>query len=166
MYRTVPYIVLFLILALLQIFLFDNLSISIYLCPLVYIGFIVLLPIDAPPVAVLFLALSMSVAMDWAMGAAGINTIATLPVAMLRRPLLQSVCGKEGIREGGIPSSIRLGQGGFLRYLAAMGRGTPLPVFHVGVPVLGAVVPYARPTGREQCCYGGLHLAACAAVHH
>lgn len=35
-------------------FLFDNLSISIYLCPLVYIGFIVLLPIDAPPVAVLF----------------------------------------------------------------------------------------------------------------
>ena len=62
----------------------------------------------------------MSVAMDWAMGAAGINTIATLPVAMLRRPLLQSVCGKEGIREGGIPSSIRLGQGGFLRYLAAM----------------------------------------------
>ena len=116
MYRTVPYIVLFLILALLQIFLFDNLSISIYLCPLVYIGFIVLLPIDAPPVAVLFLALSMSVAM----GAAGINTIATLPVAMLRRPLLQSVCGKEGIREGGIPSSIRLGQGGFLRYLAAM----------------------------------------------
>lgn len=120
MYRTVPYIVLFLILALLQIFLFDNLSISIYLCPLVYIGFIVLLPIDAPPVAVLFLTLSMSVAMDWAMGAAGINTIATLPVAMLRRPLLQSVCGKEGIREGGIPSSIRLGQGGFLRYLAAM----------------------------------------------
>lgn len=113
MYRTVPYIVLFLILALLQIFLFDNLSISIYLCPLVYIGFIVLLPIDAPPVAVLFLALSMSVAMDWAMGAAGINTIATLPVAMLRRPLLQSVCGKEGIREGGIPSSIRLGRADF-----------------------------------------------------
>mgnify|MGYP006966019826 CR=1 FL=1 len=116
MYRTVPYIVLFLILALLQIFLFDNLSISIYLCPLVYIG----LPIDAPPVAVLFLALSMSVAMDWAMGAAGINTVATLPVAMMRRSLLESVCGKEGIREGGIPSSIRLGRGGFLRYLAAM----------------------------------------------
>ena len=97
MYRTVPYIVLFVILALLQIFLFDNLSISIYLCPLVYIGFIILLPIDAPPVAVLFLALSMSVAMDWAMGAAGINTVATLPVAMMRRSLLESVCGKEGI---------------------------------------------------------------------
>ena len=113
MYRTVPYIVLFLILALLQIFLFDNLSISIYLCPLVYIGFIVLLPIDAPPGAVLFLALSMSVAMDWAMGAAGINTIATLPVAMLRRPLLQSVCGKEGIREGGMPASIRVGRAEF-----------------------------------------------------
>ena len=161
MYRTVPYIVLFLILALLQIFLFDNLSISIYLCPLVYIGFIVLLPIDAPPVAVLFLALSMSVAMDWAMGAAGINTIATLPVAMLRRPLLQSVCGKEGYS-----FFDPVGAGRISALPGSDGRGTPLPVFHVGVPVLGAVVPYARPTGREQCCYGGLHLAACAAVHH
>ena len=37
MYRTVPYIVLFLILALLQIFLFDNLSISIYLLSLIHI---------------------------------------------------------------------------------------------------------------------------------
>lgn len=165
MYRTVPYIVLFLILALLQIFLFDNLSISIYLCPLVYIGFIVLLPIDAPPVAVLFLALSMSVAMDWAMGAAGINTIATLPVAMLRRPLLQSVCGKED--SGGWYSFFDpVGAGRISALPGSDGRGTPLPVFHVGVPVLGAVVPYARPTGREQCCYGGLHLAACAAVHH
>lgn len=120
MYRTVPYIVLFLIVALLQIFLFDNLSISIYLCPLVYIGFIVLLPIDTPPITVLLSALLMSVAMDWAMGAAGVNTIATLPVAMLRHPLLQSICGKEGIREGGIPSPIRLGRGAFLRYLVTM----------------------------------------------
>ena len=113
LYRLIPYF------GPVQIFLFDNLSISIYLCPLVYIGFIVLLPIDAPPVAVLFLALSMSVAMDWAMGAAGINTIATLPVAMLRRPLLQSVCGRRD--SGGWYSFFDpVGAGRFLRYLAAM----------------------------------------------
>lgn len=113
------YIVLFLILALLQIFLFDNLSISIYLCPLVYIGFIVLLPIDAPPVAVLFLALSMSVAMDWAMGQRG-----SIRSLRFRSPCCAgrfcSLSAVRRIREGGIPSSIRLGQGGFLRYLAAM----------------------------------------------
>ena len=119
MYRTVPYIVLFLILALLQIFLFDNLSISIYLCPLVYIGFIVCC--DRRSAGCSAFSGFVDVRCDGlGDGGSGINTIATLPVAMLRRPLLQSVCGKEGIREGGIPSSIRLGQGGFLRYLAAM----------------------------------------------
>ncbi len=34
---------------LLQVFLFDNLSISIYLNPLVYVAFVALLPLDTPP---------------------------------------------------------------------------------------------------------------------
>ena len=36
MHRTLPYISLFVVTVLLQVFLFDNLSISIYLNPLVY----------------------------------------------------------------------------------------------------------------------------------
>ena len=40
MYRTLPYLGLFAAAALLQVFLFDNLTISIYLNPLVYIVFI------------------------------------------------------------------------------------------------------------------------------
>ena len=43
MYRTLPYLALFAATVLLQVFLFDNLSISVYLNPLVYIAFIVLL---------------------------------------------------------------------------------------------------------------------------
>ena len=43
MYRTLPYLGLFAAVALLQVFLFDNLTISIYLNPLVYIVFIALL---------------------------------------------------------------------------------------------------------------------------
>lgn len=53
MYRTLPYLGLFAAVALLQVFLFDNLTISIYLNPLVYIVFIALLPLDTPPAAVL-----------------------------------------------------------------------------------------------------------------
>lgn len=49
MYRTLPYLGLFAAAALLQVFLFDNLTISIYLNPLVYIVFIALLPLDTPP---------------------------------------------------------------------------------------------------------------------
>lgn len=120
MYRVYPYIVLFVALALLQVFLFDNLSISVYLSPLVYVAFVVLLPIDVRPSVALLAALATGVAMDWTMGGAGINTIATLPLALLRRPLLRSICGEENIREGGIPSPERLGRGSFLRYLVAM----------------------------------------------
>ena len=43
MHRTLPYISLFVVTVLLQVFLFDNLSISIYLNPLVYVAFVALL---------------------------------------------------------------------------------------------------------------------------
>ena len=49
MHRTLPYISLFVVTVLLQVFLFDNLSISIYLNPLVYVAFVALLPLDTPP---------------------------------------------------------------------------------------------------------------------
>ena len=65
MYRTLPYLGLFAAVALLQVFLFDNLTISIYLNPLVYIGFIALLPLDTPPAAVLGAGLALGVTMDF-----------------------------------------------------------------------------------------------------
>ena len=68
MYRTLPYLALFAATVLLQVFLFDNLSISVYLNPLVYIAFIVLLPLDTPPVVLLGAGLALGVTMDGAMG--------------------------------------------------------------------------------------------------
>ena len=62
MYRTLPYLGLFAAAALLQVFLFDNLTISIYLNPLVYIVFIALLPLDTPPAAVLGAGLALGTA--------------------------------------------------------------------------------------------------------
>ena len=50
MYRIYPFVILFLTTALLQVFLFDNLSVSIYLDPLVYVAFVLLLPLDIRPV--------------------------------------------------------------------------------------------------------------------
>ena len=117
MYRTLPYLGLFAAAALLQVFLFDNLTISIYLNPLVYIVFIALLPLDTPPAAVLGAGLALGVTMDFAMGAAGINTIATLLIAFLRPTLAGMICGRDNVREGGIPSSARLGERKLITYL-------------------------------------------------
>ena len=98
MYRTLPYLGLFAAAALLQVFLFDNLTISIYLNPLVYIVFIALLPLDTPPAAVLGAGLALGVTMDFAMGAAGINTIATLLIAFLRPTLIGMLYGRENAK--------------------------------------------------------------------
>ncbi len=120
MHRILPYILLFAVVTLLQIFLFDNLELSVYLAPLVYLAFVLLLPIELSGFASLLLALGVGVVMDATMGAAGINTIATLPVAMVRRPLLTLLCGRENVRDGGVPSEERLGRGTFLRYTVAL----------------------------------------------
>lgn len=120
MYRTIPYLGLFAAAVLLQVFLFDNLSISVYLNPLVYIIFIALLPLDAQPVTLLGAGLVLGATMDFAMGAAGINTVATLPVAFLRPTLAGMICGRENVREGGIPSPGRLGSRKFFIYLLTL----------------------------------------------
>lgn len=120
MHRAFPYILLFAVAVLLQVFLFNNLTLSVYFNPLVYLVFLLLLPMETPPVGVLFAALVMGVTMDWTMGAAGLNTAATLPVALVRLRLLQTIGGRENIRLGGIPSPMRLGAGNFLRYVVVL----------------------------------------------
>ena len=110
MHRTLPYLALFAVVVLLQVFLFDNLSISIYLNPLVYVAFIVLL----------LSGLATGVTMDLAMGAAGVNTIATLLIAFTRPTLLGLLYPRDDIREGGIPSTGRLGNRVFLNYLIVL----------------------------------------------
>lgn len=117
MYRMVPYLLLFAATVLLQVFFFDNLSASIYLAPLVYIAFVALLPLDTPPAGVLLGGLVLGVVIDWAMGTAGINTIAAVLAAFLRPYLLRLICRRDDTREEGIPSAERLGKGVFLNYL-------------------------------------------------
>lgn len=117
MYRIVPYILLFVATMLLQIFLFDNLVISIYFNPLVYIAFILLLPLELSHISLLGLGLMTGLAMDSVMGSSGLNTLATLPVAFLRPWLVGLFCNREDAREGGVPSQSRFGTHKFVKYL-------------------------------------------------
>lgn len=116
MYRIFEYTIFFIALLLLQVFLFNNLDLSVFINPIVYIAFIVLLPMKTKPVVMLLLGLMMGVSMDLMMGTAGLNTIATLITAYMRRPVMMLMIGKEAVGEGGIPGSSVLGTGKFLRY--------------------------------------------------
>lgn len=120
MFRFYPYLILFAATVLLQIFLFDNLSISLYLTPLVYVAFIALLPLDTSGIVLLGAGLAMGVTMDFAMGAAGVNTIATLLIAFLRPWIVSLLYGRDNAREGGTPSPERMGRRVFLDYLIVL----------------------------------------------
>ncbi len=117
MHRTITYLLLFIFTVLFQVFLFDNLSVSMYLNPLIYIAFVALLPLDESPLMTLAAALMMGITMDYTMGTAGLNVIVTLPVAYFRSTLLSLTYRQEDMREGGIPSVERMGMVAFLKYI-------------------------------------------------
>lgn len=120
MYRLIEYTILFLVMVILQVFLFSRVGISVYVNPLVYVAFIVLLPMEIAGALLLLVALLMGVSMDFFMGTAGINTIATLFVAFCRPAVLNLMIGKDEIMAGGVPNVNLLGIKKFFRYATVM----------------------------------------------
>jgi rod shape-determining protein MreD len=120
MHRAGYYILLFVVTALLQTFFFNHLELWSCFAPMVYMAFVVMLPLNAPSIVVLLLGLAMGVTMDLTMGTVGLNTIATLAAAYLRRPVLNLILGTEIVRDGGLPSVARMGQRQFWQYLVIM----------------------------------------------
>ena len=110
MYRIFPYIALFVVTILVQVFLLDNLSISIYFAPMIYLALLLLLPLDMPHIGLLAAGLVTGWMMDGTMGTDGLNVIATLPVAFLRPWIIGLFYTREDPREGGIPSAARFGK--------------------------------------------------------
>ncbi len=120
MHRITPYATLFVVVSLLQILFFNNLGVSVYLSPLIYIVFIFLLPLQMSHFVTLMLGLLMGVTMDIFMGTGGINTIATLAVAFLRPYLLGVITKVDVVAGGGVPSDVLLGQRVFITYLVSI----------------------------------------------
>ncbi len=84
MYRVSTYILLYFVVMLLQIFIFNNITISIMLTPLIYIAFLLFLPLRTSQFATLFIGAFLGITADVVTGMAGVNTIATLFVAYIR----------------------------------------------------------------------------------
>lgn len=114
------YILLFLTAVLLQLFVFDPIHVWMYFSPLVYVAFIILLPMNTMPVIVLALGLLLGVTMDFFSGMGGLHTIVTLFTAYIRRFVMAFTLGREYTDEGGIPSVKSLGGDKFMRYAAFM----------------------------------------------
>ena len=120
MYRFLEYGIFFIILVLLQVFLFDNLNLGLYVRPLVYIAFIILLPFKTGAAAAILCGLAIGGAMDLLSGGDGLNIIASVATGLFRTAALRMTTTGDTIREGGSPSAHSMGAGSFLGYCSVM----------------------------------------------
>lgn len=116
MHRILEYTLFFVLLVSLQVLLFDNVNLSVYLYPLVYIGFILLLPMNTLPIVVLLLGCFMGIVLDFFTGSAGLHTISTVFVSFIRPYILYFTVGADEVRDGGLPIPLRIGFSRFLAY--------------------------------------------------
>lgn len=120
MIRNLIYAGIFLTLVLLQVFLFDNIALSVYFHPLIYIAFIIILPLDMRPVWVLLLSALMGLTIDVATGQAGLNVISTTALGFMRTAIVGLICGRSMGFDDTIPSLHRFTTKNLIGYIVAM----------------------------------------------
>ncbi|MEZ7837852.1 MAG: rod shape-determining protein MreD [Flavobacteriales bacterium] len=96
MNKTLTHIIRFFSLVAFQVFFLNNVQISGYLNPYVYILFIMLLPPKLPKAMVLILGFGMGLTMDIFADSYGIHTAATVLLAYIRPNILALVSIKGG----------------------------------------------------------------------
>ena len=116
MYRIFEYTVLFVVVVLLQVFLFDNMRIGLFLNPFAYLAFIILLPVEVKGYTLLLLAALTGVAVDFLTGIAGLSTISIVFASFWRPALLKFFLSDDDMDEGGVPNIRKMGVGKFIKY--------------------------------------------------
>ncbi len=114
------YILLLLATTVIQALIFNNMTLGLSLLPLVYIVFIILLPIQTAQIEMLFWGVALGVALDLAMGTAGLNTIATVAASYFRVYILDALLTDDMLTIGGVPTSWRIGALRLIRYCVVM----------------------------------------------
>ncbi len=114
------YLLMFVVTAVaMQFFLFDSMRLGVLFSPAAYVAFVVLLPVQMRPLAVLMLGFLLGVFVDFFEGTQGLHTVATLFTAWSRRWMMRMTLGKEMVEESvGMPSAALLGGVRFWRYVS------------------------------------------------
>ena len=120
MQKNILYAVAFVVLVLLLIFLIDNISLGIYFHPIIYITFIIIMPLDSKPLWVLLLSTLMGLIIDMLTGMGGLNVIASTATGFLRPFMLSLAMGHNASTDGATPSLHRLSPKVLLWYIIWM----------------------------------------------
>ena len=110
----------FVFLILFQVLILNNLHLSIYINPYVYILLIIILPFDTPGWLSLSLAFVMGLTMDAFSNTPGIHTAAIVFLAFIRHYLLQIIAPRDGYEVGLSPHYDNMGLTRFIFYAATV----------------------------------------------
>jgi rod shape-determining protein MreD len=107
---------IFILLILLQLLLFNNIQFSGYVNPYVYILFILLLPVEIPSWLLLIISFTTGLIIDLFSGTPGMHSSATLMAGFFRPYVLRVISPRDGYEAGASPSMIDYGFRWFLSY--------------------------------------------------
>jgi rod shape-determining protein MreD len=112
--------ILFIVLLLLQILLFNNIQFSGYINPYVYIMFIMLLPVEIPSWLLLLLSFLLGIMVDLFSGSPGMHASATLFAGFVRPAVLRMVAPRDGYELRAEPSMLSYGFRWFVIYASLL----------------------------------------------
>jgi len=109
---------IFILLILLQVLLFNNIQFSGYVNPYVYIMFILLLPVEIPAWLLLLLSFMTGIILDLFSGSPGMHSSATVLAGFIRPYILRIISPRDGYEARSEPSMLNYGLRWFLTYTA------------------------------------------------
>ena len=117
MIRAHKYIIHFIVLVLLQVLILNNIQISSYFNPFIYILFILILPLDINKSLLLLLGFILGITIDIFSDTMGLHAGACVFLAYIRPHILNSISTKEDYEPGTIPGININGFLWFLKYI-------------------------------------------------
>ena len=107
---------IFIIVVLLQVLLFNNIQFSGYVNPYIYIMFILLLPVEIPSWLLLILSFAIGSIIDFYTGSPGMHSSASVLSGFVRPFVLRFISPRDGYEPGANPSMLIYGLRWFLFY--------------------------------------------------
>ncbi|MBS2212613.1 rod shape-determining protein MreD [Carboxylicivirga mesophila] len=127
------YLFNFVFFTLIQVLVLNNIQLSGYVNPYLYILFIITLPFETPGWLLLLLGFTSGMAVDLFSNTPGMHASATVFVSFLRPYVLRLFAPREEYQPGTIPTMAYYGLGWFLRYAAILVLGHHLFLFFIEV---------------------------------
>jgi rod shape-determining protein MreD len=110
------YLIQFVIILLAQLLIFNNIELSGYINPYIYVLFVLLLPFDTPKTVLLLLAFVTGITMDLFMGTPGVHSSALVLMAFARPMVLALFSPREGYQTNTLPRMSQFGFEWFVKY--------------------------------------------------